>query len=311
MARPSIGEVAMSGAERMRRHRQAAAEDLDQDVQARGRVLSFERAALAAAMAFRTELTSGDVARQRWPRDRGAALVLVPRSASSPAAMSDPADAALLVQVVVDYLRSLGPISAAAQLFQQSEWVSYDNPESLGYKTAYVNAMGLGGAMVWSIDDDDFANGYPLLRVIVNILNNPALGPQLPTGLQPSFPATVGSPPNWMSQLPDTPGPYAVKWTVAAYLAAGISADKIVLGMPTYGRGYMVANPGALASNSSYGQPFSGPSLAGPATQVPGVLAYYEIAQQIAGGALTYQFELAQRSIIRLSWVRTCRNGNL
>ena len=71
------------------------------------------------------------------------------------------------------------------------EWVSYDNPESLAYKTAYVNAIGLGGAMVWSIDDDDFANSYPLMAVITDILNNPALGPQLPAGLQPSFPVAA------------------------------------------------------------------------------------------------------------------------
>ena len=30
------------------------------------------------------------------------------------------------------------------------QWVSYDNPDSVAYKTAYVNAMGLGGAMIWS-----------------------------------------------------------------------------------------------------------------------------------------------------------------
>ena len=88
-------------------------------------------------------------------------------------------------------------------------------------------------------------------------------------------------------------GPFSIKNTVDTYLAAGISADKMVLGMPTYGRGYTVSNPGGLASNTSYGQPFSSPSPAGPATQVPGVLAYYEVAQQIASGSLTQKWDAA------------------
>jgi chitinase len=101
-------------------------------------------------------------------------------------------------------------------------------------------------------------------------------------------PVAIGTGVNAPLPQDSTPnGPFSVFQTVTTYLAAGISADQMVLGMPTYGRGYTVANPGALASNSSYGQPFSGPSPAGPATQVPGVRAYYEITQQLASGALT------------------------
>src|SRR5262245_57623759 len=44
------------------------------------------------------------------------------------------------------------------------EWVTYDDSQSLAYKTAFVNAMGLGGAMVWAIDDDDFGSGFPLIH---------------------------------------------------------------------------------------------------------------------------------------------------
>jgi chitinase len=86
-------------------------------------------------------------------------------------------------------------------------------------------------------------------------------------------------------------GPFSIKQTVDTYLAAGISPDKMVLGMPTYGRSFKVANPGELASKSGYGQPFSGPAPAGPATQTPGVLAYYEIAKQIASGGLTQKWD--------------------
>jgi hypothetical protein len=64
--------------------------------------------------------------------------------------------------------------------------------------------MNLGGAMVWSIDDDDFANGYPLLTTITNILNNPADGPQLPgslTGTEPPPPGITGLDILWSTDL--------------------------------------------------------------------------------------------------------------
>ena len=107
-------------------------------------------------------------------------------------------------------------------------------------------------------------------------------------------PVKIGTGVNAPLPQDSTPnGPFSVFQTVTTYLAAGIAADKMVLGMPTYGRAYTVANPAALASNSSYGQPFSGPAPAGPATQTPGVLAYYEIEQQIASGALTTAWDNA------------------
>nr|CAD7462076.1 unnamed protein product [Timema tahoe] len=34
--------------------------------------------------------------------------------------------------------------------------VGYDDPESITYKARYVREMKLGGAMVWSLDMDDF-----------------------------------------------------------------------------------------------------------------------------------------------------------
>lgn len=49
-------------------------------------------------------------------------------------------------------------------------WIGYDDEESLLYKTKFVNFLEIAGAMVWSIDTDDF-NGdnsdkpFPLLRV--------------------------------------------------------------------------------------------------------------------------------------------------
>ncbi|XP_046436429.1 acidic mammalian chitinase-like [Neodiprion fabricii] len=55
-----------------------------------------------------------------------------------------------------------------------NQWVSYDNVKSITEKANYAKAMGLGGAMVWSIETDDFrgicGNKYPLLNALNHVL---------------------------------------------------------------------------------------------------------------------------------------------
>jgi chitinase len=51
------------------------------------------------------------------------------------------------------------------------QWVSYDDERMIGKKTDFIREMGLGGAMVWSLDFDDFAGicgqgKYPLLKAV-------------------------------------------------------------------------------------------------------------------------------------------------
>ena len=36
------------------------------------------------------------------------------------------------------------------------QWVGYDNQQSMKAKCDFVKRMGLGGAMFWSLDFDDF-----------------------------------------------------------------------------------------------------------------------------------------------------------
>jgi len=58
-----------------------------------------------------------------------------------------------------------------AYAFKGYQWVGYDNTEAIKIKAQYITNNGLGGAMVWAIDTDDFRNvigrgKYPLLNTI-------------------------------------------------------------------------------------------------------------------------------------------------
>ena len=62
--------------------------------------------------------------------------------------------------------------------FKDDQWVGYDDPKSISLKCEYVAKRKLAGAMIWSLDLDDFngsfcKNGkYPLLSTIkVNLFN--------------------------------------------------------------------------------------------------------------------------------------------
>ena len=56
--------------------------------------------------------------------------------------------------------------------FAGDEWVSFDDLDTIQQKTKFLKEMGLGGAMVWALDLDDFQGScnagetYPLLKTI-------------------------------------------------------------------------------------------------------------------------------------------------
>lgn len=55
--------------------------------------------------------------------------------------------------------------------YSGNQWVGYDDIASLTIKSKYVNDMKLGGAMVWSIETDDFrglcgGETFPLIRTL-------------------------------------------------------------------------------------------------------------------------------------------------
>ncbi|EFN68745.1 Chitotriosidase-1 [Camponotus floridanus] len=69
-----------------------------------------------------------------------------------------------------------------------------------------------------------------------------------------------------------------IDYTISHLLGKGASADKIILGIPTYGRSYTLFNQEA----TELGSPADGPGIEGEATREKGYLAYYEICENVA-----------------------------
>ncbi|XP_043255023.1 chitinase-3-like protein 1 [Colletes gigas] len=76
--------------------------------------------------------------------------------------------------------------------FKGNQWVGYDDVTSVLEKAKYINSMGLGGAMMWSVETDDFrgtcGSKYPLLNALNSVLRgnvvvpDPDPNPSEPTG---------------------------------------------------------------------------------------------------------------------------------
>ncbi|XP_046681146.1 proteoglycan 4 isoform X2 [Homalodisca vitripennis] len=86
----------------------------------------------------------------------------------------------------------------------------------------------------------------------------------------PLFPLEEESEYNFDAQL-------SIDYTVKHFLKAGADRDKLVLGIPTYGRSYTLFNP----DSTDIGAPSDGPGEQGDATREKGYLAYYEICDAL------------------------------
>jgi chitinase len=52
------------------------------------------------------------------------------------------------------YTRFWEADSKVPWLFNGSSFISYDDVDSIGYKTSYIQSAGLGGAMMWELSQD-------------------------------------------------------------------------------------------------------------------------------------------------------------
>ncbi|XP_025830370.1 acidic mammalian chitinase-like [Agrilus planipennis] len=80
--------------------------------------------------------------------------------------------------------------------------------------------------------------------------------------------------------LHDPTGGINVEQFVNGWLNAGVDPDKLIVGIPFYGKLYTLRN----SSDNSIGAPISGPGIAGPYLQDPSNLAYYEILEKLQQG---------------------------
>ncbi|XP_075398262.1 chitotriosidase-1 [Tenrec ecaudatus] len=89
--------------------------------------------------------------------------------------------------------------------FQGNQWVGFDDVESFKAKVSYLKQKGLGGAMVWTLDLDDFGGSfcnqgrYPLIQTLRRELSLPYVPsgptePDVPTPEHPSEPESGPSP---------------------------------------------------------------------------------------------------------------------
>ncbi|GAB1608659.1 chitinase-3-like protein 1 [Argonauta hians] len=78
-----------------------------------------------------------------------------------------------------------------------------------------------------------------------------------------------------------------IEWSVDYWISKGTPAEKLNIGLATYGRGFTLAN----ASNSVPGAPQIGPGERGPFTGDLGVQAYYEMCLMLQRGGVVFWIE--------------------
>ena len=95
--------------------------------------------------------------------------------------------------VVQDDEGAMGPYA-----YRDRQWTSFDDVDMIRKKSRLVRSMGLGGAMVWALDLDDFRNecgceSYPLLKTINRELRNYPAASSKCTLKGKTFTANIGA----------------------------------------------------------------------------------------------------------------------
>lgn len=74
-------------------------------------------------------------------------------------------------------------------------------------------------------------------------------------------------------------------------MAQGAPAEKLILGVPFYGRTFTLKNK----EKHDIGSPSTGSGIAGPYTREPGMLGYNEICKELQNGKWTVVYDNEQR----------------
>lgn len=79
----------------------------------------------------------------------------------------------------------------APYAYRDNQWVGYDNEKSIALKVDFAKSLNLAGAMIWSVETDDFrgtcGKKYPLLNKIIEVLDGGVV-------IRPTFPPTTERP---------------------------------------------------------------------------------------------------------------------
>ncbi|XP_013791486.2 chitotriosidase-1-like, partial [Limulus polyphemus] len=67
-----------------------------------------------------------------------------------------------------------------------------------------------------------------------------------------------------------------IEWTIDYYLELGAVPEKLIVGIPIYGRTYTLLDP----KDNKLEAPTNGPGKEGPSTKEKGYMAYFEICQK-------------------------------
>ena len=100
-------------------------------------------------------------------------------------------------------------VSKACWLYNRGtkELYTYDDQETIKTKCDYINEMGLGGAMYWELDGDDWKNGYDLVNIIYDsVLQGIDFGTDTGSGNNGGQPVNPGNNDNPGNTQPDNPG---------------------------------------------------------------------------------------------------------
>jgi chitinase len=100
-----------------------------------------------------------------------------------------------------EWTNKYDPYYRAPYAYNDKIWIGFDNEESLSCKIAFLKEMGLSGAMVWALENDDFKNRcgggvYPLLHRVHSMLNGEKKN---------SFECNLGDIPTTTTTEPTTP----------------------------------------------------------------------------------------------------------